>query len=256
LEDWPTLRVALLDYLAQRDGEAAGALALSLLETRPLEAGEWTLALREVVRGRVAETWPELVTRRVHEFLGDPAWARDGAPSWLEGFDVVVAGRDPVYLRDLSEVATGGESRAARFAAFLAADRLVLAEPAMTLAALNREPALFAGEPNVRAGLFARADVRRPEQLVELERYLARPDLSDRERTGFTGLFPLYDLAVSNNLLTPPGSRTMADMLAHDRAAIAQIDRWIAAGRFPSWHDGLRATARRLRSQVAETDGG
>lgn len=254
LQDWPTLRVALLDYLAQRDGPGARVLAESLLRQRPQEPGEWTLALRELARGQTAASWSELITNRLHAFITDPAWAGQGEPAWLEGFDVVVAGRSPAFLGDLSALAgsekVGGS--AAQFAAFLAADRLVLADPTRTLAALNDDPALFAAQPNVRAGLFGRADVRAPDQLGELERYLRRTDISPVERESFAALFPLYDLAVSNNLLTPTPSRSMSDMLAHDRAAVARIDLWLEAPDLRVWSDALRGCRARIAMQIQQ----
>ena len=96
--------------------------------------------------------------------------------------------------------------------------------PATLVWAMWTEPGLFATQPNVRAGLFARADVRQPGQLQELESYLGRGDLTVEERQSFAALFPLYDLAVSQNLLTPAASRSMGDMIAHDRATIVLPD--------------------------------
>jgi hypothetical protein len=252
LRDWPTLRLAMFDHLAQRDGPAASELAERLLETRPEDPGEWTLALRELARGRVAAEWPATAAVRLRELISDPAWAAQGDPSWLEAFDLVVAGKSPAFLRDLSQVAggTGAGTAAAMFAAFLAADRLVLTAPAGTLAELNRDLDLFAGQPNVRAGLFARADVRNPAERQELEFYFQRRDLPAVEREQFSDLFPLYDLAVSHNLLTPPASRSTADMLAHDRAAVAALDGWLMDPRFVGWHDALLNVRRRLLEQL------
>lgn len=256
LEDWPTLRVALLDYLSQRDGPGARVLAESILRQRPQEPGEWTLALRELARGHTAASWPELVTERLGTFLSDSDWAGRGEPSWLEGFDVVVAGRSTTFLTNLAGLA-GSEDpgrRAAQFAAFLATDRLVQVAPIRTLAALNDDPALFATRPNLRAGLFGRADVRSPDQLRELERYLRRTDVSPSERESFGALFPLYDLAVSNNILTSSPSRSMSDMLAHDRAAIARIALWLKAPELQAWSSVLRTSRARIAEQVGQTE--
>jgi hypothetical protein len=254
LREWPTLRVALFDYLAQRDGTAARVLAGTLLQSRPAEPGEWSLALRELVRGQSAEEWPEVVSTRLHEFLLDPGWNAEARRSWLEGFDVAVAGRSPAFLADLARIASQGSAsaRAAQFAAFLTADRIVLATPAAALATLNQDPALFATQPNVRAGLFARADVRQPAQMHELETYLARTDVTAEERRSFAGLFPLYDLAVSQNLLTPPAQRPLADMIAHDRATLAVLDRWLAQPQYAPWRGSLQEIRTRLGEQLAQ----
>ena len=253
LTEWPTLRVALIDYLSQRDSVAARLLAEEILETRAGDPGEWSLALRELVRGVRFEELPETVVERMHDFLRDPEWSAGSQPSWLEGFDVVVATRSPTYLPDLSTITTGtSSSRAAQFAAFLTADRLALAAPREMLAALNNNAGLFNTEPTLRAGLFARADVRDLEQASQLEAYFQRPDIPAEERAAFADLFPLYDLAVSQNLLTQPASRSMHDMIAHDRAAVALIDRWLGDPRFGKWHGTLRQVRERLSGQLAQ----
>ena len=56
-----------------------------------------------------------------------------------------------------------------------------------------------------------------------MEDYLRRPDISAAEREMFASAFPLYDLAISDNLLTPPSHRSLADMQAHDLAAVKQL---------------------------------
>jgi hypothetical protein len=192
----------------------------------------------------------------LHEFVGDREWIEHAPRSWLEGFDILVAMRSAEFLPDLSAITDGsGPSRAAQFAAFLTADRLTMATPVETLAALNRDSSLFATQPNVRAGLFARADVRDQEQLKILEDYFERHDVSSAERASFADLFPLYDLAVSQNLLTRPASRAMSDMIAHDRMTIAQVDRWLAQPQFEDWHATLKEVRARLETQLSQVEG-
>lgn len=254
LQEWPTLRVALLDYLAQRDPEAARVLAGALLDHRPDEPGEWTLAFRELARGHEARGWPVTLRSRVRDFLQDPEWRAQSPRSWLEGFDAVVAGGMVTELPELSRLAagSGGASEGARFAAFLAADRLMLHRPVEILAALNRAPALFASEPNVRAGIFARADVRDREQRRQLEAYWLRHDVTAVERAAFTDQFPFYDLALSANLLTVTPTRPLADLRDQDRATLKELDRWRTDPRFAPWKESFAVIARRLRDQLAE----
>lgn len=253
LKEWPTLRVALLDYLSQRDSVAARMLAEELLETRPAEPGEWTVAFRELVRGSKLEELPPRVVERLHQFVADREWIEQAPRSWLEGFDILVAAGSREFLPDLSAVAEAtGSSRGAQFAAFLAADRLTMASPAEALDALNNDLSLFATQPVVRAGLFARADVRDAAQLHVLEAYFLRADVSPAERASFADFFPLYDLAVSQNLLTRPASRSIGNMIAHDRVAIAHIDRWLADVRFAHWHSSLRQVRELVSQQLSQ----
>jgi hypothetical protein len=251
LRDWPTLRLALLDYLSQRDPATAALIAREILTAAPPDApGEWALAMRELARGHSAEDWPPLVGRRLIDLLRDNRWATSTPRSYLESFDVIVAGRATSLLGELDRLArTGGN--AARFAAFLAADRLTLAAPAAALAELNRQPGLFASLPELRAGLFARADVRDPAQLRALEAYFLRGDVGAEEHRAFAVIFPQYDLAISDNLLTPPSRRSLADMQAHDIAALRQIGAWAAHPNLVAWQQTLKAVADRLTQQLA-----
>jgi hypothetical protein len=208
------------------------------------------------VRGRKLDELPSGVVARLHQFIADIEWIEQAPRSWLEGFDIIGAVRSNQFLPDLSAIAeASGSSRGSQFAAFLAADRLTMASPVEALGALNSDPSLFAGQPNVRAGLFARADVREENQRQLLENYFARHDVSPAERASFADLFPLYDLAVSQNLLTRPASRAMSDMIAQDKVTVAQIDRWLAQAEFEGWHSVLKEVRSKLESQLAHVGG-
>lgn len=252
LQAWPTLRVALLDYLSQRDATAARELARHLLTSRPEEPAEWTLALRTLTVGQSPATWPPELATALHRFVADPAWRIEPTHAWLEGFDLIVASGRMDFLPDLAALAADpAADRAAQFAAFLAADRLALQDPLPVLARLNQEAALFAEAPTVRAGLFARADVRVPDQRAVLEAYLRRRDVTAAERTAFGELFPLYDLAVSHNLVTSPRRRTTADMQQHDRAALALLASWSTEEDLAGpWRAAFTTIAQRLRAQL------
>jgi hypothetical protein len=251
LRDWPTLRVALFDYVAQQRPALARELAIQLLQARPEEPGEWSLALRELVRGHRAPEWSSLVRVRVQEFIHDREWATRTPASWMEGFDVLVAGGTPEPLGDLARISASDASSPARFVAFLTADRLVMAAPAPCLAALNQDPTLFAGSTGVRAGLFARSDMRDPEQRAELERYFAREDVGPGERAQFAAAFPQLSSAPTHRLLTKPVVRAATEVRAAELATVARLREWIDAGRFPAWAGTFAEVYARLTSRSA-----
>ena len=251
LADWPTLRVALFDYVAQRDPKLAHELAVQILQARPDEPGEWALALRELVRGHPETAWSSLVRVRVQEFIHDHDWSARGAASWMEGFDILVASGTPEALKDLSKISQESASRGARFVAFLTADRLVMASPAPCLHALNEDPSLFSGATGVRAGLFARSDLREPAQLAELVRYFQREDVGPGERAQFAAAYPQLSSAPTYRLLTQPVVRSAAEVQAAESAALAQLDAWVAAGRFSAWDATFGEIRRRLESRAA-----
>lgn len=254
LRDWPTLRIAAFDDLCRIDPVSARAFADDLLAQRPADPGEWTLALREVARARTIQEWPMLAVRRFREMLHDPVWTATDAAARLEAFDLFPASRAIDLLPELDALARS-PARSTAFAASLAADRLALAASVETLEELNRNVALFAGTPGLRASLFARADVRQPRQLAALEAYLRRRDVPAAEFAHFGALFPHYDLAVSWNLLTPTPSRSLNDMLAHDRAALAVLTRWVDDPVFAPSQDAVRAAERRVAALVAQAAG-
>ncbi|QYM78452.1 hypothetical protein K0B96_14280 [Horticoccus luteus] len=251
LRDWPTFRQALFDYLAQFDSATARFVAQEILTHPPADQpGQWALALRELARGHPATDWSPVVASRMVDLLNNPEWARDAPRAYLEAFDVIVAGRATSLLPELSRLSvTGGH--ATRFAAFVSADRLMLAAPAATLAELQRTPSLFGQQPQIRAGLFARADLRDSAQTTALNAYFAREDVPPAERSAFAALFPLYDLTVSNNLLTAPTTRSLADMQAHDRLAIAALSTWTSDPHFAAWQDAFAAINNRLQQQLS-----
>lgn len=250
LMDWPTLRVALFDYVSQRDPELAREIAVGLLQARPEEPGEWALALRELVRGRPYATWDSLARVRLQEFIHDPAWAAHGAAGWMEGFDLVVAIGTPEPLADLAALSAQNDARSARFVAFLTADRLVMAAPAPCLAALNQDPSLFSGATGVRAGLFARCDVRDPAQVAELEAYFLRGDVGPGERAQFAAAFPQLSAAPTHRLLTTPVVRSEAEIHAAEASTLALLATWIESARYPTWTPTFVEIQRRLQSRV------
>lgn len=126
----------------------------------------------------------------------------------------------------------------------------MLQRPAEVLATLNRTPQLWSGAPNVRAGLFARADVRDRAQREQLEVYWQRRDVPALERRTFAEQFPFYDLAVSGNLLTQTPTRPLSDLLAQDRATLQMIGAWRADPRLVAWSDAFALIERRLREPL------
>lgn len=250
LMDWPTLRVALLDYVAQRRPALARELSIQVLQARPDEPGEWALAMRELVRGVPLDQWSSLVRVRLREFIYDRDWSTRGSASWMEGFDVLVAAGTAEALRDLATISTESPSRSARFVAFLTADRLVMSVPAACLMTLNRDPTLFSGATGVRAGLFARADLRDPAQLAEMEIYFDRGDVGPGERAQFAAAFPQLSAAPTHRLLTKPVMRSAEEVHAAEAAVCARLASWLEANRFPAWADAFGEIVRRLEAKA------
>jgi len=117
-------------------------------------------------------------------------------------------------------------------AAYLALDRLVLADPSAMLAALQADPAAMHGRELTRANYFARADVRDPQQRQILETYLLDPRIGPAELGQFAGLYPNANYMVSPNLLTPAPAPDPAGLRARDAESLRVVQQWLADPRF------------------------
>ena len=250
LRSWPTLRVALLDYAGRLEPDTMRALAEVVL-VEPGSADEWSVALRNLARAHADDEPSDLLTGSTRRLLANEAWAATPSIGYLEAFDVLVHVRLLGELSRLEALMAPDRPRSVRFAAFLTADRLALIEPRDTLAWLARDPALLASAPAVRAGLFARADVRDAAQRVSLESYLARDDVPESERAEFAGLFPNHHTTFAHNLLTAPVSLPRGEMIARDCAALDALRAWIADPRFASWAPAFATCAGRLDTQLS-----
>ena len=108
------------------------------------------------------------------------------------------------------------------------------------------------------ANLFARADVRDPEQRLALERYMLEPGRSEQELAALAGVYPNANRMISNNLLTGKGSQSGESIIAHDRAALAIVGAWLNDPRFDTekLRPHVRAMYDRLANFVRQADDG
>ena len=250
LQAWPTLRVALFEYLALRDAEAARVLAESWIQSRPDHPAEWAVALRELIAGKEASTWLPAMRPRISALLTDEVWVAQHPPGWAEALDIVAAGKAVEFLPQLARLANRDQPRAVQYAAHDALQGLTGTAPALVLEALNLDTSLLANNSGLRAGIFARADVRVPEQLRALEVYLGRPDVMAGERAKFTAQFPHHLASAMPRLFTQMQVQSPEDMAAQDRATIEQIDRWLADDHFAVWRKSFEHVRSRLSARA------
>ena len=138
------------------------------------------------------------------------------------------------------------DQRAAAHAAFLALDRLAIADPVPLLSKLTDEPALMQGREATRAGYLARADVSDPAQRAIVERYLMDASRPAEELKSFAGVFPNGNFMISQNLLTTVATPDRATQLARDQAALRVVNEWLADVRFAD----IRATLEQMRTRL------
>ena len=140
-------------------------------------------------------------------------------------------------------------------ASYLALDRLVIANPATTLAALEAAPDWMQGREATRADYFARADVRDPAQRQVLESYLLNPSLSASELQTFTGIYPNANYMVSPNLLTQANTPNRDSLVNRDAQSLAIAQQWMADPRFSNLQPALQKITSRLQGFVQQAQG-
>jgi len=253
LKESPSLRLFLLDYLAQIDPSAAAAYAEKILSSSD-SPDEWAVSLRNYALVRTNTEAQALLRQKFGELIRNEAWRNAPSIGFLEAFDVAVHLGGTDLLPDLSSLVKQTENKAVAHAAYLALDRLTLADAAAVLDELNRSPDLLAGREATRANYFARADVSDVQQKAILEKYLLDPNLSRVELQAFTGLYPNANYMVSYNLLTRTITPDRNPLLARDQAALQTVQAWLADPRFAGLRPQLEEIQSRLKGFVGPSD--
>lgn len=253
MESAPTLRVFLLDYLGQIDRVAAKSVSEEILEGKR-SADEWAIALRNYARADSSTAGREFLNAKLREMLNHQPWRAAPSTGFLEAFDVAVFLGGTDLLPDLAALLRQKDSQALAHAAFLALDRLVIAQPGEALAYLLQDNALTAGREITRANYFARADARDPVQRRLLEDYLLNPKLDGAELDKFAALYPNANFMISHNLLTRDQTLDGATLAARDTAALQTVGQWLEDPRFANRKPQLERIQLRLE-EFAKTSG-
>lgn len=249
LAEAPTLRVFLLDYLAQVDPAAAAEYAKVILNEKT-SSDEWAVAMRDFSRVNHDAASRNFMEEKLKEMFNHDAWRQQPSVGYLEAFDVAVYLRGTGLVAPLASLVRDMDNRAVAHAAFLTLDRLTIAEPVSILSKLQAEPELMKGREQTRANYFARADVSDLQQRAVVEKYLLDSPLSGTELATFAGLFPSASYMVSYNLLTTVQTPSGAILAAKDRAALQVVNEWLNDPRFAKHQPLLQNIRNRLESFV------
>ena len=245
LNEAPTLRTFLLDYLGQIDPVAAAEYARVILSSKD-SPDEWAVALRNLATGDPSVGGRALLQQKAGELLQYGPWQQNPSTGYLEAFDVAVFLGGTSLVPALTELVRMQDNPAVAHAAYLALDRLAITEPAALLGALEADSNLMQGREQTRADYFARADVRDPQQRQVLESYLLDPRTSPQELQQFGGVFPNANFMVSQNLLTPTPTPDHAALTSRDAASLQAVQAWLADPRFASLQGQLQRVEQRL----------
>jgi hypothetical protein len=252
LQEAPTLRTWLLDQLATLDPAAGAAYARVILETST-SPDEWAIALRNLARGDTSSEARTLLATKTAELLRNEAWQQGPSVGYLEAFDTAVHLGGTSLLPPLTDLVSKKDNPAVAHAAFLTLDRLIINQPAKTLAALNEHPDWMQGREETRANYFARANVGDAEQRRIIEAYLLDATRSPAEVQTFAGIFPNANFMISHNLLTENATLDNATLRRRDQASLEVVTQWLADPRFEKLQQPLAKIQSRLREFTKQT---
>ena len=242
----PTLRTFLLDQLASLDPVAAAAYARVILDTSN-SPDEWAVALRNLARGDTSPEARALLETKTGELLRNESWQQDPSVGYLEAFDTAVHLGGTSLLQSLSDLVRKKDNQAVAHASFLTLDRLVINQPAQTLAALSEHPEWMQGREETRANYFARADMGDAEQRRLVESYLLEVSRSPAELQTFAGVFPNANFMISHNLLTGNATLDGATLRRRDQTSLEVVTQWLADPRFEKVRQPLTKIQQRLQ---------
>jgi hypothetical protein len=252
LESATRFRVALLDWLGQLDRVKAGEVASAIL-SRPTDPDEWALCLRNFAWANPGEENFEFLRGKTEELIRRDEWRQKPTAGYLEAFDVLVHTKSVASTPLLATLAadTSDQGMAASHAAFMTLDRLMIARPAEMMEQLLANRDVLAGRGEMVAQMIARADLGNPGEQALVARYLLDPARDAAELDAFAAVFPNANRMVSNNLLTVEVPPSGTARLARDRAALAEIESWIAGEQFA----GVRPWLEKIRARLIEFTG-
>lgn len=247
MSETPTYRTALLDLLGQTDPVLSSEYAREVMDTTN-SSDEFALALRNLAWANHDSVLDEELRTRLQQMLARPDWQQDPTKGYLEAFDVAVATKSAPEMFALIQAEGGSAESPASRAAFVALDRMMLADPGAVLGPLGADPSLLAGSPFHRASLVSRADVRDASQAQFLEHYLCDPSVSPREIDYFARIFPNGNRFSSNRLVTDQEEGGSIDQVAAgDRATLDTVRSWMSRPEFSARQEALSRIAARLQ---------
>jgi hypothetical protein len=255
LDEAPTLRTWLLDYLGRIDPQAAADYARVVLSSKR-SADEWAIALRCLAMGDTTGEGHALLAQKTGELLAEQTWQQNPSAGYLEAFDTAVYLGGTNLLPSLTDLVRKKDNPAVAHAAYLTLDRLTINQPRETLAALLNSPGLMAGREDTRANYFARIDSRDPAQRQVLETYLLLPEISAAELDRFAAIYPNANYMVSLNLLTPVATPDREWLVGRDEAALQAVNEWLADPRFARAIPQLNRIRQRLETFMRQANAG
>ena len=221
METVPSLRLALLDLLPSLDPLAALDFSRAIMDRRTTP-DEYALALRNMAWNDLdGDLHPELTDRFV-ELVKSP-WMEQPSAGVLEAFDIPVEVGGGALFGELLTVAREKDDAAKR-AAFISMDRMILRDPEL-LEAVVTGPGWMDFAPQQRASLLSRLDITRPAQRELLISYLSATKHAPGELEYYGKIFPNRNYLHGHRLVTADeASPGIDEIAAADARVLAELE--------------------------------
>ena len=231
LDEWPSLRTFLFDFLGKIDLEVATQYALANIIPFKKSTPEYAVSLQILWNyGGAEEPSPELSAAWLG-LLQKPDWAAEPDAAWLESLDFAsrIPETTPEFLKASTEwLSRPKEASGKAEAAEIVLERMMIRHPRETLRALleNTQWMNEGRGPSVRASLFARADVADSGQALSLKGYLQHLQPEGKEADFFYQAFPCHNYGVAPGLSGQPDIPGAGDIQKNLRADLVLLQGW------------------------------
>lgn len=225
LDEWPTLRVFLLDLLGKIDPEMASRYALETVIPAKSSTVEYAVSLQILWNYGGAEKPAQELTQAWLGLLDKEDWSARPDPAWLESLDFAsrIPEAMPEFLQASTEWLADPENVFERVGAVdLALERMAIQQPVVVMDALLRDPSLLSLGRGIyqRSQIFARASLDDSTQQKLLAAYLERLEPTSQEAELFFSAFPCHNFTVSPGLSGQPKVNSSREIIASDRGAL------------------------------------
>ena len=241
----PSLRVALLDWLADFDPPSARAYSEKIYQSS--DPDEWAVALRNHFR-IVGSVEPAFVAR-VKEMFGREAWFQSPSGGFVESMDFAVAIGGPDGWSILTGVLARGDGL--RRVALAALDAWTIQDRSTAITQLVQSGQTSSPvDSQTRAALLARADVRDTTQKDHVRDYLLSPRAGREEKAEFLRQFPNQNMILGHRLVTTTRPTSWKGGAELDAVALRFVDDLIRSGAVQGLRVELEASRERLQRFV------
>lgn len=248
IRGWPSMRVFLLDVLAITDPDLASVVAREILASTN-SAEEFAVALKPLVESGTWKASDAELADHFSRLLSHAEW-QDRA-GFLEALDLSRVVSSPATTEALARWMD--TSPQASSAGEMALHETAAQAPGLLVGLVSAEPALFSDQPDLRAGLMARAEISKEAQAVGVESYLRDAAVPAGEKEQFLALFPLRSTTTGTRLYgAAPMPFERGKVAADDRAALEAVGRWKEDPALSTLLPSLEALEGRLQGWVRQ----